>query len=259
MPRSARIKSQTGIYHIMLRGINKQVVFAEEKDKIKFLDIIKFYKESCNFKLYAYCLMDNHIHLLLKEESDPIDVIIKKVGSKFVYWYNLKYDRSGHLFQDRFKSESVETDEYFLTVLRYIHQNPIKAGLSKSLSYRYSSYDEYIDEYGSDFVDSKDVLERISLAGFEELHQTECIDKCLDIPDASINNRLNDDDAQRIFNKISKTNNINEFQLISPDKQTTLIIKCRNKGISFRQLSRMTGLSKGIIEKILKTGDGSMS
>ena len=122
MPRSARKKSKTGIYHVMLRGINQQQIFEDNEDSEKFLQILKDCKAISEFKLYAYCLMGNHIHLLIHETEEPIEKFMKRIATRFVYWYNIKYQRVGHLFQDRFKSEPVEDDAYFLTVLRYIHQ-----------------------------------------------------------------------------------------------------------------------------------------
>jgi putative transposase len=90
--------------------------------------------------------MDNHIHLLLREsEKESLSTAIKRISSSYVYWYNMKYERSGHLFQERFKSENVENPAYFLTVLRYIHQNPIKAGLANNLfASKWTSVNEYI-------------------------------------------------------------------------------------------------------------------
>ena len=91
--------------------------------------------------------MDNHVHILIKEVTEPISLIVKRISGSYVYWFNRKYERWGHLFQERFKSEAVENDAYFLTVLRYIHQNPVKAGITKSVSeFRWSSFHEYVGE-----------------------------------------------------------------------------------------------------------------
>ena len=133
MSRQARAKSSTKIYHVMLRGINKQQIFFDEQDCKKFIKTLIDCKKISGFKLYAYCLMPNHIHLLLKAENEDLSVIMKRIGCRFVYWYNAKYQRVGHLFQDRFKSEPVEDDEYFLCALRYIHLNPVEAGISNVL------------------------------------------------------------------------------------------------------------------------------
>src|SRR6056297_3473731 len=121
MARKPRRKSETGIYHVMLRGINKQRIFEDKQDYQKFIDVIKKTKETSDFNLYSYCLMSNHIHLLIKETEEELGEIFKRIGARFVYWYNSKYSRTGHLFQGRFKSEVVESDSYLLTVLRYIH------------------------------------------------------------------------------------------------------------------------------------------
>ena len=107
MPRQARKKSENGIYHIMFRGINKQQIFQENEDYRKFLNVVKECKEISGFKLFAYCLMGNHAHLLLKEGNENLDLIVKRIGSRYVYWYNTKYKRAGHLFQDRYKSEPI--------------------------------------------------------------------------------------------------------------------------------------------------------
>lgn len=128
----------------MLRGINGHQIFVDSEDYEKFLEILKDCKAISEFEIFAYCLMSNHIHLLLKEVKEPIEQIMKRIATRFVYWYNIKYQRAGHLFQDRFKSEPVENDEYFLTVIRYIHQNPVKAGICKKpQDYNYSSYNEF--------------------------------------------------------------------------------------------------------------------
>ena len=132
MPRLSRIKSKTGIYHIMLRGINQQLIFEDEEDCDKFLEVLESCKSVSGFELYGYCLMGNHLHLLLKTVNEDLDLIFKRIGARYVYWYNWKYRRSGHLFHDRFKSEPVSDDKYFLTVLRYIHRNPVKANLCKN-------------------------------------------------------------------------------------------------------------------------------
>ena len=108
MPRQARRKSKSGIYHIMLRGINQQQIFEDSEDFEKILQILKDCKAVSEYKLFAYCLMGNHIHLLVQEDKEPIEQVMKRIATRFVYWYNIKYQRVGHLFQDRFKSEPVE-------------------------------------------------------------------------------------------------------------------------------------------------------
>ena len=103
---------------------------------------LTLYKKECGIELYAYCLMSNHVHLLLKEGEIVIGKLMKKLGISYLYRFNQKYNRSGHLFQDRYKSETVNDDSYFLTVLGYIHRNPQKAGLQPFIRTSYSDYVE---------------------------------------------------------------------------------------------------------------------
>ena len=104
MPRHARKRAESGIYHIMLRGIDQQHIFEDKEDNLKFLQILKECKELCGFRLLAYCLMGNHVHLLLKEGNETLEQVFKRIGGRFVYWYNVKYQRVGHLFRTDLKA-----------------------------------------------------------------------------------------------------------------------------------------------------------
>jgi REP element-mobilizing transposase RayT len=104
-------------------------------------------KELGNFKLYGYCLMDNHVHLLVEDRED-IGTSIKRITVSYVQWHNNKYSRTGHLFQNRYLSEVVETDSYLICALRYIHQNPVKGQLCNNIAdYDWSSFKQYIASY----------------------------------------------------------------------------------------------------------------
>jgi REP element-mobilizing transposase RayT len=116
----------------MLRGIDKRNIFLAEEEYIAFLQYLEKAQEKVEFTTYAYCLMTNYIHLLLKTE-EPIGDIIKRIAVGYAQYHNIKNGRTGHLFQNRFKSDVVETDEYFLMVLRYINQNPVKAGIVQDM------------------------------------------------------------------------------------------------------------------------------
>jgi len=130
--------------------------------------------------------MGNYVHLLVKEGKEELSNTMKRIGTAYVYWYNWQYGRKGHLFQDRYKSEAVENDRYFLTVLRYIHQNPIKAGLVKDIeTYEWSSYKEYIGEKGivdTDFVLSMwDTDRDKSIQSFIVFNAEISTDECLEV------------------------------------------------------------------------------
>ena len=250
MPRQARKKSSSGIYHVMLRGINKQQIFEDEEDCEKFLWVLKETKAVSEYKLFAYCLMGNHIHLLIKEEKEPLEQIFKRIGGKFVYWYNIKYQRVGHLFQDRFKSEPVEDDAYLFTVLRYIHQNPTKAKLCENIEdYKFSSYIEYTDR--NRIVDTEFILDMMPLDEFAAFNHIENTDKCLELEEKETV-RLTDEQAKAIIELYSGCRNVTEFLSLPKAEQGKYIEEFRDKGLSIRQMVRLTGISKGLVEKWLR-------
>lgn len=249
--RVARERSDTGIYHIIIRGINKQNIFEDEEDRDRFIDTLRIYKDISKFKLYAYCLMTNHIHLLIKEEDESISQAIKRISSSYVKWYNGKYERCGHLFQDRFKSEVVENEIYLLTVIRYIHQNPVKAHLvNKVEEYPWSSYCEYLDQ--SLIVDKDMVLGIVSkdneksIEGFIAFNSISNDDECMDIEDQQ---KLSDRSlVEYILGYGIK--NINEINKLEIEKRNIIILKILKRGASMNQLARVTGIPKSTISRI---------
>ena len=246
MPRTARKESSTGIYHIMLRGINQQQIFEDDEDYEKFLEVLADCKRVSMFKLYAYCLMGNHIHLLLKVEKEGLESIFKRIGASYVFWYNWKYKRTGHLFQDRFKSEPIQSSEYFFTVIRYIHQNPVKAQLVDSIgTYRWSSYGEYLATTAT-LTNTTPVLKTMQLDEFISFNNADNDDTCLDETDT---HRLSDNDAKEIVKKISNCNSVAEFQRLGIQSRTQYLKQLKENGLSIRQISRLTGFSIGTIQR----------
>lgn len=251
MPRYARKKSQNGIYHIMLRGINRQDIFEDDEDRQRLVETIKHYKTVSRYEIYGYCLMSNHVHLLLVEKEEPLSLVIKRISGSYVYWYNRKYGRLGHLFQERYKSEVVENEGYFLTVLRYIHQNPVKAGLSKKIGeFKWSSYIEYIEKIMMIDIEaameifSKDRKKAVEL--FEKYMNEPNEDKCLEYEEKT---RIIDSEIRAYITELGLLN-VSELQHQEKNKRDEIIraIKSIN-GISIRQLSRITGISKSVIDR----------
>jgi len=252
MPRKARKKSNTGIYHLVLRGINKQRIFEDEQDYCKFLETIKTNRDKSGYTLFAYCLMSNHVHLLIKEVTESLGNSFRRIGASFVYWYNWKYSRRGHLFQDRYKSEPVETDSYFLTVLRYIHQNPTKARIVKEIEhYPWSSYQEYKTK--SQICDTTFALklfsedEQEALELWQKFNQAENNDQCLEYDDGT---RLNDLEAKELILNIVGVKIPTEIQRYEKKKRNHVIGKLKGAGLSISQISRLTGISYGVIRGI---------
>ncbi len=248
-PSSKKKKPKQYLPHNVTR-YNHQQIFEDEKDYCEFLTCVKDCKSISQFDLYAYCLMGNHVHLLLKVGADSLENIVKRIGSKYVYWYNVKYGRIGHLFQDRFKSEPVESEKYFLTVLRYVHLNPVKAKICKNPEdYIYSSYNQYLGD--SHFIDRDFVYTILPHDYFESFHFEESDDRCLEIED-NPTVRYTDDQAKELIYTYSKCESISAFQKLPFAEKGKYIKKICEAGVSIRQASRLTGESKNIIEKHLK-------
>lgn len=235
----------------MLRGINHQLIFEDDEDREKFLDTIKKYKQKSGYKLFGYCLMDNHIHLLIQEGREPLENTMKRIGVSYVFWYNFKHERSGHLFQDRFKSEPVEDDGYLLMVLKYISQNPKQAGLVKDLAnYKWNSYYEYIN--GARIIDQDFVLgifanNKQQLKDFLDGYAAEGDEKVLDI---KTNKRFTDEVAKKIIQAVLDKVSLRELKHTGKDERDGVLRKLREiDGLSIRQIARITGFSINIVAK----------
>ena len=256
MPRQARKESGTGIYHVMLRGINRQDIFEDREDYVRMLGFLQQMLEQfdeagnrqpplCTF--YAYCLMSNHVHLLLRTNQKDIGATIKPLGVMYAMYYNNKYSRSGHVFQDRFKSEPVNDMAYFVTLLRYIHQNPTKAGIvSKVGDYDWSSWKEYTGEMpsGACLCATNATLKRMPLEDLRELVETPLDDdvQCLDLD-------------QRVKTTVGDRE-VRQHLLERYDLRNEIIISCLELGAGLRQLSRLTGVTYGVINRIDKKNKG---
>ena len=244
MSRLARTISESRVYHILFRGVNQQNIFEEASDFEKLKETIATVKQDLHFEIYAYCFMNNHVHIVLKEKSlGDISLIMKRILTKYARWYNIKYGRSGALIANRYKSVPVEIDEYFLQLIRYVHQNPIKAGIAEKVEdYPYSSFIEYINE--SDLTNTDFLLQMISLKEFVDYHEEIEIMK-FRVTDSK---RKTDEDVlmflKRHYN-IENPQNISKFSKIDRNK----ILAELKKEFSVRHLQRITGISRGVIPK----------
>ena len=245
MSRAARSYSQSKIYHILFRGINQQNIFEEKADYERFIEITAKVKSQMEFEIYAYCLMNNHVHIVMKEKCEKdISLIMKRILTGYARWYNIKYGRSGALIANRYKSVPVEVDEYFLELIRYVHQNPVKAGIvKKPEDYSYSSYTEYVKK--ANICDVDFVFGMMGKTEFKESHKEngEFEFKVTDSKKKS--------DEEVIF-LIKKEYEIEKPQEISkmPKPERNKIIAELKLKYSTRQLQRITGVSRNVISKI---------
>lgn len=248
MPRRARSYSHSGIYHVIIRGINRFDLFDEPEDYCRFLDYLKRYAESMNVSIHAYCLMSNHVHLLLFSPAEQLPSFMKKLQVSYAAYYNLKNERCGHLFQDRYKSEKVESVSYLLSVLRYILNNPVNAGIGTLETYPWSSFSSYANPDG--FVDCtifqaylRDYDEYCSYLNEKNQENIMEYDSFRFKKDDAWANRL----AAGLFGESWR----NEFVRMKKEQKECIVQRLYDAGVSLRQMSRLTGVGRAELSRLL--------
>lgn len=144
MPRKPRIHFPSAVYHVILRGNGKQDIFFDEGDRFRFHLLLQEATERYRCRIHAFCLMSNHIHIALQVSDIPLSRIMQNITFRYTRWINWRQRRSGHLFQGRYKAVLVDENEYLLEIIRYIHLNPVRAGMVNDPSgYPWSSHSSY--------------------------------------------------------------------------------------------------------------------
>ncbi|MGO9015442.1 MAG: transposase [Dissulfurispiraceae bacterium] len=164
MARKPRIEFEGAFYHVITRGNQKQKIFRDTEDLQKYLEILGRYKDRYKYYLYAYILMNNHVHLLIETTKVPLSKILQGVNQSYTVRFNRKYKTVGHLFQGRYKAILCDMDEYLLALIKYIHLNPVRAGIVKTPDeYQWSSQHSYAKKSdGKDIIDTDQVLRMFS-------------------------------------------------------------------------------------------------
>lgn len=274
MPRTQRAKAEFTTYHIIQRGNERKNIFSCDADKFRFLDILAKTREKYNFLLYCYCLMNNHIHLLVNDNGNDISKLMKSINVSYVSYFNRVYERCGHLFQDRFRSEIVDNDPYLLQVSRYIHNNPVKAGIvARPGEYRWSSYNAYVGKPTSInrlletnkilglFSDQKNraVMEYFRFMEKEEDNLEEII--FLDIEEEPSTGQINNDfingytEAKQRLERILIERKLSMDELMLDKKTRDELIKSlrKNSSLSLREIGELfEGISESRISRIVR-------
>lgn len=146
MPRKSRKSSKSNFYHVIVQGINKNYIFEKREDKEKYRNLIKKKLEESNIVVLAYCIMGNHTHFLIySEKSEYLSKYMQRLNTTYSQFYNRKNKRVGYVFKDRYNSQEILNIKHLYNCLRYIHNNPVKAGIViNEEEYEYSSYNEFI-------------------------------------------------------------------------------------------------------------------
>lgn len=251
MPRIARRLAESGIYHVMLRGVNRDLIHLEDEDFGRFLVALARAKTLSGCSVFAYCLMPNHAHLLLQTGAEPIGEVVKRFGVSYVGWFNRKYARVGHLFQDRFLSAAVEDDLYLSAVLRYIWRNPVVAGMVEDpFAYPWNSCSRHRPPGLVDGAALRRLLPPISLA---ELARSQAPASEPDVGFEAMS-RPGANHVSDLVVAASGARTAAEFRNLDPATQRRVIAELRTRQITYRAIAAATGLPLTRVHRLHLSG-----
>ena len=167
MPRLARKLLNGKFFHITVKGINGDYIFQENIDKNEYLKLLK---EKSNIDILAYCIMDNHAHILIKTENvDEMSKYMKKVNTSYALYYNKKNMREGYVFKNRFFSQQIEDKKHLFSCIVYIHKNPVKANIVRNMeSYKFSSYNDYFGINHRNLINNENIFKLFNNQDFND-------------------------------------------------------------------------------------------
>jgi putative transposase len=236
-----RETSETDVYHITLRGVGRQIIFEDDADRSRFMDMLTSVAHDSGVAVYAWCLMSNHVHLLLRAPISTVSKMMQRLNTGYAKYFNKRHDRMGTLFQDRFGSVAVKTDEQLLTTVAYIHRNLLE--VSGQLDGGWSSYDEYFDRGKA--VDTSFVLDICGgVQNFKALHFQEREQPC------NPQTRLTEREALCMAKEILGSKNLYEIRSFERSRRNDAIRELKKAGLSVRQIERMTSIGRNIIARV---------
>lgn len=255
MARRARLRSNSQIYHVMLRGTEKQDIFIDDEDKKKILHILKDKKQDKAFFVYAYCILNNHIHLVIREGADDISRILKRAATSYASYFNKKYSKSGHVFQDRFKSEAINDERCLMAVIRFVHQNPEKAGIAGADRYLWSSWREFTGQ-STVLTDCSDILCLISKdrdKALREFTKYGCMEGREEFLDIAGEKEICPENVNEYVNNYLKNSTLTIEDLRKPEsrkvRDSMIIYLLKGSNLSRRHIAEILGINRETVRK----------
>ena len=241
---------ESNFYHVYMRGLAKQIIFEEASDNKMFLYFLKAYSKTYNIKIISYCLMINHVHILCQDSENNIPSFMHILCSMYARYFNKKYERVGALFQRPYKKKLIKNDLHLLTVFRYIIKNPEKDGICPYQEYKWSSYCLFYHK--NSLVDVslvKDLLDGLNVDAFLKDDKYEENEEFYsDFEQVAISNSQAKELIKSKFNITSPS----LIRCFNKQKRNEAVIYLKSLGLSIRQIERLTGVSRGISQNILK-------
>lgn len=241
MARVERKVSEGDVYHVIVRGVGKQIIFEDARDRRVFLGMLSDSFSLLEVKLYAWCLMSNHVHLLLCAPLERMSRAMLRLESGYARYFNETHDRVGTLFQGRFTSVPIEDDEQLLTAVRYIHLNPVKAGEPADTCW--SSYGEYVGARSVSYCDCSFVLEVVG--GIEQLKGLR--DEEAEYSRILPHGRFREEEALAVAKRVLAGVNPYDLRSMNRAERDSYLVKLREAGLSVSQIGRITSIGRNII------------
>lgn len=220
MPRFPRKYTETSFLHVMTQGINKSFIFEKAEDIKYYIKNMYELQEEHKLKIIAYCIMNNHAHILIQtEDIQGLSKYMQRLNTRYGKYYNNKYNRVGFIFRNRYKSEGIYNEEHLYNCIKYIYDNPVKAGICKKASeYPYSNYKEYDREYTNDYIfietdEENEIIHKKVIEKFLEKNRINLIDLKNNTQKLKEITKLLKDKYKMSFRKISKEININREKI----------------------------------------------
>ena len=249
MVRTARRYGETGFYHVVTKGDGGQVIFENDRDRRFYLQTLEKCIAEHEVKLHAYCLMSNHVHLLVECEPEALSAFMKQLDETYAMRFRFVSQRKGHVFDGRFWSEPIENDAYFLSCLCYIHANPEHAGIYPASKYPWSSYSDYVGRPG--FVHTETALEMIGgREAFKRFSEEGCR-QAVPFAKSKLAGHLQPDEAIRVAEAAIGRDVLTGIRTMGVVERRGYIKTLVQSGLTEREIARVTGLGKTTVHRAI--------
>ncbi|MDO4532476.1 MAG: transposase [Coriobacteriia bacterium] len=253
MPHVQRIKSETGFYHVVIKGDGGQIIFESDADRLRFLEELAHGTQDYDIFIHAYCLMANHVHLLMQDPKESLSAFMKQLEERYAMYFRKVTGRVGHVFRGRFWSEPIDSDERFLATLRYIHANPEPPGMCRANEYRWSSYQAYMG--APSVATTKLALDILgSPEAFASFHEN-AGSFAKPFQQSKLCRHLSYDELTRIAVNLLGREEVNALKTMKPSQRQSQLESLAASGFTDTQIARITGIGQSSVNRALHASE----
>lgn len=240
MPHTARRKSESGYYHVVPKAIADQIIFENDADRRYYLELLDTATTEMYCTLHAYCLMSNHVHLVIEDDFNSLASLMKYVDERYGMYFADKTGRNGGILKKPFWSEPITTDAYLLCAVRYVHANPTVAGICSPFSYEWSSAKDYLGRSG--ITDTSKILSMCGDTNEFIRFSNQMPVSAQAFPGSKLKGHIDDEEALRIARLTLGTEELRNIGSLPVNDRNDLIRQLKQTGLTLRQIVRTTGL-----------------